>query len=210
MYQFIKNYMMRRAVEHPQFPKYIWKPNVVDVGCGSGVGSNILSQEANFVWGIDKNEFSIEFAKEAFTREKNKVYYTPQISFDIVDIMSDNREFMKFDYVVAIEVIEHIYDTHQFLRQLIGKFTKRDKRGNAHIEPPTEFFISTPNRAHPKIRKDKPQNMYHVREWTGVEFDSFMRQYFERVEFLNQKGEPVLATSAVDQVLLVKCWHPKI
>ena len=44
MYNYIKNYCMKKALSHPQYPKYIWKPTIVDVGCGSGVGANILSQ----------------------------------------------------------------------------------------------------------------------------------------------------------------------
>src|SRR3990167_611278 len=141
MYNFIKNYCMKQAMSHPQYPKYLWKPKIVDVGCGSGVGSNILSQEADFVWGIDKNDFSLEFAKEAFTREKNGEYYSPQVTFDVIDIMNDDRQFMAFDMVVAIEVAEHIWDIHGFLTQL-KRFTKRDKKGAPIREYGTEFFIS--------------------------------------------------------------------
>jgi len=114
MHNFVKNYCMKKATSHPQYPKYIWKPKVVDVGCGSGIGSNVLSQEADFVWGIDKNEWSIEFAKEAFTREKNGIYYSSQVTFDQIDITEDTREFMKFEVVVAIEIIEHIFDYKKF------------------------------------------------------------------------------------------------
>jgi len=166
MYNYIKQYSMRRVTDHPQYPKYQWKPDIVDVGCGSGVGSNVMSQEANMVWGIDKNAWSIEFANECFRREKNGLYYSSQLTFDIIDVIKDNREFMKFDIVVAIEVIEHVYDTDRFLKSII-QFTKRNKRGDCHLEMPTEFFLSTPNRNSPKIRKDKPENIYHVREWTG-------------------------------------------
>lgn len=203
MYTFIKNYCMKKAMEHPQYPKYIWKPKIVDVGCGSGVGANILSQEADFVWGIDKNEWSIEFAKEAFTREKNGIYYSSQLTFDVIDIMKDTREFMAFDVVVAIEVIEHIWDVQGFLNQ-IKRFTKKDKRGNVIKDHPTEFFISTPNRAHAKLRKDRPENIFHCREWTKTEFETLLKKHFENVEILNQKGELVTSEDA-DQVIFAKC-----
>src|SRR3990167_1478486 len=211
MYNYIKNYCIKQATTHPQYPKYVWKPKIVDVGCGSGVGSNILSQEADFVWGIDKNEFSIEFAKEAFTREKNNIYYSSQLTFDQFNIMEDTIETLKFDIVVAIEVIEHIYDTDKFLRALINKFTKRDKKGNCHIlNEPTEFFFSTPNRNFRKIKKDKPDNPYHVREYRSQELVAYLRNYFEEVKIYNQKGEPVPEDTVADEVVLLHCWHPKI
>lgn len=207
MYTFIKNYCIKKAMAHPQYPKYLWKPKIVDVGCGSGVGSNLLSQEADFVWGIDKNAFSIEFAKEAFTREKNGIYYTPQVTFDEVDVMTDTREFMAFDIVVAIEVIEHIWDVHQFLNQ-IKRFTMKDKRGNIIKSFGTEFFLSTPNRNSPKIRKDRPENIFHVREWTSDEIHALLEKHFENVEMLNQKGESIPIHNE-EQVVFLKCSIPK-
>src|SRR3990167_11230173 len=207
MYTFIKNQCIKKVQAHAQFDKQIWKPNIVDVGCGSGVGSNILSQEAHFVWGIDKNEWSIEFAQEAFTREKNGIYYSSQVTFDLFDIMTDSRQVMQFDIVVAIEVIEHIYDTDKFLRAL-QRFTKKDKKGNVHVNPPTEFYISTPNRNSKKIRKDKPANTFHVREYTSQEYKALLLKYFEQVELFDNTGKPV-ADDCVDDLVLAKCVYPK-
>lgn len=207
MYNFIRNYCMRRAVTHPQYPKFLWKPKIVDVGCGSGVGANIMSQEADFVWGIDKNEFSLEFAKECFTREKNGEYYSPQVTFDIFDLFNDNRQVQAFDIVVSIEVAEHVWDINGFLNAL-KRFTKRDKQGRPIAVQPTEFFISTPNRAHAKLRKDKPENPFHVREWTSSEFAALLRKHFEQVEILNQKGESIAEDNEVDQIVFAKCAWP--
>lgn len=206
MYNFLKNYMMQRAMSHPQYPKYIWKPKVVDVGCGSGVGSNILSLEADMVWGIDKNDFSLEFAKEAFTREKNGIYYSSQLTFDHFDILTDDRQVMAFDIVVAIEVAEHIADINGFLNAM-KRFTKRDKKGGLVREWGTEFFISTPNRNNKKIRKDRPENIFHVREWTSQEFKALLLKHFENVELMNDKGEPVLDDSD-HQIIFAKCALP--
>lgn len=209
MYNYIKNYCMKKATSHPQYPKYIWKPKIVDVGCGSGVGANIMSQEADMVWGIDKNEFSIEFAKEAFTREKNGEYYSGQLTFDAIDPFADTRTFMAFDIVVAIEIIEHVWDVNGFLNQL-KRFTKKDKKGNviSDSNQATEFFISTPNRNNPKIRKDRPENIFHVREWSAEEYKALLSRHFQNVELMNDRGEPV-PDNAIDQVILAKCSVPR-
>lgn len=209
MYNFIKNYAMKRVMAHPQYPKQIWKPYIVDVGCGCGIGSNILSQEAHFVWGIDKNEHSIKFAKECFDRQKNQIYYSSQLSFDCIDLVKDNREFMQFDFVVAIEIIEHLYDTNIFLRSLI-RFARKDKAGSYNISNPTEFFISTPNRNNSKIRKDSPQNVFHVREWASEEFKDLLKRYFKEVILLNQKGEPVTSDETQESPILAVCSLPVI
>lgn len=183
MYEFIKNRCIKRATEHPQYPKFVWKPTIVDVGCGSGVGSNILSQEADFVWGIDKNETSIKFAQQAFTRVKNGIYYNSHVSFDQFDLINETRETMKFDVVVAIEVIEHIYDYRKFLQRL----TSFDTRAK---ENPTEYYISTPNRNNKNIQKDRPYNKYHVREYTSQEFVSVLSEFFKDIELFSSAGEP--------------------
>lgn len=188
MYNFIKDYHLDKIKNHPQYPKFIWKPKVVDVGCGAGIGSNILSLEADFVWGIDKNEKSIQFAKECFTRVKNNIYYTPQVTFDVIDVMKDTREFAQFNTVVAIEIIEHIDDYRGFLKMLT-RFENRDKRGNIREDDRTEYFISTPNRNNRRIGDHGPKNKYHVREWTSGEFYNVLDEFFAEIRFFNSKGE---------------------
>lgn len=207
MYEFIKKLCLDGILAHPQYPKYIWKPKIVDVGCGMGVGTNILSEEADFVWGIDKNEGSIKFAQQAFSRVKNGIYYSSQATFDQIDIMTDTREFLRFDVVVAIEIIEHIADFRKFLETLIRKFDKRKP------EAPTTYFISTPNRNNKHIQKDRPKNPYHVREWTSGEFYDVLSGYFQKVELFNTMVEPIPKEeyrTTIHTPLLAKVSIPKI
>jgi len=107
MYEFIRNSCIDTIRNHIQAPpKFCWKPKIIDVGCGGGWGSYLLSHEADFVWGIDVDECSIKWAKEIYEKHKNGIYYSSQITFDVVDILKDPREFMKFDVIACIEVIE--------------------------------------------------------------------------------------------------------
>jgi 2-polyprenyl-3-methyl-5-hydroxy-6-metoxy-1,4-benzoquinol methylase len=204
MYTFIKDRCIDRITRHPQYPKFIWKPKIVDVGCGSGVGSNVLSQEADMVWGIDKNQTSIRFAKEAFERVKNGIYYSGQLTFDYIDIMKEERELMKFDAVVAIEIIEHIDDYKFFLKQLINKFDNR------RPEDSTEYYISTPNRNNDSIKNDHPYNKFHVREWTSEEFYSVLSEFFGDIKFTNSEGEPIEGYTTNHTPLLAICKKTKI
>ena len=208
MYTFVKNYLIRTILDHPQYPKYIWKPTLVDVGSGSGVGTNIVSQECDFAWGIDKNLKSIQFAQKAFNREKNGRYYTTQVSFDHIDIIKDTREFLKFDYVMAIEIIEHIYDYKTFLKKII-RFAKINKYGDYNVKSgPTEFFISTPNRNNKEIQDKTPLNKRHVREWTSQEYQVVLSEYFEKIEFMDCEGKSVPFDTDVTPIL-ARCLLPK-
>lgn len=204
MYVFIKDYCIQKIIAHPQYPKFIWKPTIVDVGCGIGVGTNILSQEADFVWGIDKNEKSVKFGQAAFERQKNGIYYSSQVSFEVVDIIKDTRTFMKFDIVAAIEIIEHINDYRTFLKNLIIKFDNRRPGVEA-----TEYFISTPNRNNKGIKKEKPGNPYHVREWTSEEMYDALSEYFSNIQLYSAAGVAVGKTTDHTPVL-AKCSGPKI
>jgi len=208
IYTYIRDYCIDYVRNHPQFPsKFIWKPKIIDVGCGGGFGSYVLSQESDFVYGIDMDEDSIRWAKEVFEKHKNGVYYSSQLTFEIMDIRTENREIMKFDIVVCVEVIEHIADYNKVLEFLKAR-CKQDKKGN-FTEPPnaTAVFISSPNRNHPKIGKENPKNKLHVREWTPAELYGILTKHFKYVTCMTPKGEPA-ELNMTEDVVLFKCEVP--
>ncbi len=175
------------------FPKQIRKPTVVDVGCGVGIGSNILSQEADFVWGIDSNAESISFASQMFGRQKNNLYYTPQVTFDTVDATSEPREMMRFDYVACVEVIEHIPSTSaESLILFLNRFVKKNKNGSwIEGEERTKIYLTSPNRNSPTIQNDIPRNEHHCYEATAGEMYEFLVKHYKYVTILNQDFVPV-------------------
>ena len=170
--------------------KFSVKKTIVDVGCGTGIGSNILSQEAKFVWGIDKSEESINFAKQMFEREK-----MPQITFDVVDINTFPRETMKFGAVVMIEVLEHIKDYQLALDFIKKRLCKED----------TKVYISSPNRNSPELQKDTPENKYHCKEFTAAEFYDILIKNFKVVMLYNHNLTNDQDLDSQDTPLLAKC-----
>lgn len=139
--------------------------SVVDVGCGMGIGTNILGREALGAWGIDNNQENIDVAK-AF-------YESPRIKFETYDLLSPPpRPTATFDVVVLIEVIEHIKDWDAAIEGL-RKFGDRKRN--------TVYFISSPNRNNEALQKTSPRNEYHVREWTAGEFYEAMTKHFNSV-----------------------------
>jgi 2-polyprenyl-3-methyl-5-hydroxy-6-metoxy-1,4-benzoquinol methylase len=195
MYHAIKDTLLSPVQKHPEFPRFVWTPKVIDVGCGCGIGSNILSQRADFVWGIDKSEEAIHFARQMFARVKNEVYWSPQVSFDVIGVTAEPRELMKFDVVVSIEVIEHLADY-----RLLLAFLKRAGK------PSAAYFISTPNRDAWKGsgRAKRPRNPCHVREWNAREFREVLSEEFSRVELFNPDLVPVSDETA-ETPILARC-----
>lgn len=192
IYKNITNLFVEDVKRWKGFPKQIHKPTVVDVGCGVGLGANIMSQEAQFVWGIDSNEESVNFATQMFERLPNDIYYTPQVTFDLVDARSEPRELMMFDYVTCIEVIEHIpRDQSDTLIQFLNRFVKKDKkRRQIRSEERTKIYLSTPNRNSPKLQQDTPRNEHHCFEASAAEMYDYLIKHYEAVTVLNKDLVP--------------------
>ena len=210
MYHALRNTFMETVKAHPQYPKFIWKPKVCDMGCGLGIGSNILSQEADFVWGIDNNEENIRWATQMYERQKNNIYWSPQLTFDVVDIYKDPREFMTFDVITAIEIIEHLAEP-EALMTFIKRLCKKDKHGN-FPEPPqsTIVWISTPNRNSDKIQKDTPRNEHHVFEANVGEMYEFLTKYFKYVVLYDYELNSQIDLNAKNTPVIFKCETPII
>ena len=208
MYHALKDELQRMTMNHPQYPKFIWKPRVADVGMGLGWGSNILSQEADFVWGIDKNKENVRWAKQAFERIKNNVYYSAQLTFDVMDIYNEPRELMTFDVVTCIEVIEHLAEPEK-LMTFLKRLCKKDRKG-CYPEPPnsTIVWISTPNRNSDRIQKDTPKNEHHCREWSAEEFYAFLIKYYKYVVLYDNFLKTPLELNTKVHPMIAKCELP--
>lgn len=108
---------------------YIQKDyTVMDLGCGCGYGSHILSHKADEVIAIDNRDEVIRFAK--------KYHNKPNINYKFKDVFLLNE---KVDLVVAFEVIEHIKNTKKVLK-LISELTDR-------------LILTVPHITCPKISK---------------------------------------------------------
>ena len=103
--------------------------DVLEVGCGTGQGTAILSQTAERIVGTDKSERSIDFAR--------KIY--PWLNFWAWDAQED-PEFWA-STVVCVEVIEHIEKARSVVSTLSEIATK-------------VLWLSTPNGRLPNDNPD--------------------------------------------------------
>lgn len=192
IYESIKDIFQEDVKKYRGFPKQIHRPTVVDVGCGVGVGSNILSQEAQFVWGIDSNPETVKFAQQLFERLPNNIYYTPQVTFDVVDATHEPRDVMEFDYVVCVEVIEHIPRSQsESLLKFLNRFVKKGKDWKViENDERTKIYLSTPNRNSPRLQQHTPLNEHHCFEASAGEMYEFLTKHYKYVTVLDENLVP--------------------
>lgn len=162
-------------------PDYV----VLDIGCGSGHGSNTLATKFKTVHGVDIAEEAIAYAKEHWQKTN--------INFSIGDSLNIPFSDNTFDVVVAFEVFEHLTDWRKFLSEI-----KRVLKPNGKV------YLSTPNKTLYSPGTKKPINPHHVFEMTIPEFQSALTEYFT-IDSLYGQRTPVyndhLIWSIVNPVL---------
>ena len=97
---------------------------ILDVGCGDGVLYNIIKDRCKSYYGVD-------ISKTALSQIKDK-----KVNVRIVNINEQKLPFQDnfFDYVVCLDVIEHVFDPVKLIEELF-RVTKREGL----------VIISTPN-----------------------------------------------------------------
>ncbi len=136
---------------------------VLDLGCNTGYGSEILSRSANKVVGVDVSHAAISAAKQRFADKG--------IEFCLID--GERMPFGdgEFDVVVSCQVIEHIVDYNIYFDEL--------KRV---LSSTGVAIFTTPNSV---LRLDpgmKPWNPFHVREFAHSELKQLLNEYFSSVQ----------------------------
>lgn len=143
---------------------------VLDIACGSGYGSQLLSQYAKSVTGIDNSKEAVSYAKNNYP--SNNLTYLK----DDAEKLS-NIESATMDVVVSMETIEHLRNPEQFVKQV--------KRV---MKPEGIFIVSTPN-----DNEYREGNEFHLHEFTLVELKLLMKKYFKKSEYYYQ-GNALAAT----------------
>ena len=135
--------------------------DVVDMACGEGYGTGVLSGSAAHVTGVDANP-------EAFAHARAR-YGGPSVDFarDLVDSYSE-----PCDAVVFLQTIEHVEDDAGVLRHF-----------KSMLRPGGSVYVSTPNLltlAPPGA--EKSDNPWHLREYRPEQFHALCASVFDEVE----------------------------
>lgn len=141
---------------------------IIDLGCGDGYGTSILSEKALKVVGIDVDDSIIARANYKYGENAEFLVY------DGVKIPYGDASV---DIVVSFQVIEHVDDVENYLSE-VDRVLKNDGY----------FFVSTPNRVHRLKPNQKPWNIYHKREYDAESFDRILKTVFHNVQVQGIRG----------------------
>jgi SAM-dependent methyltransferase len=136
---------------------------VIDMACGEGYGSEVLSRGATSVVGVDANPEAHEHARLRYQRQN--------LTFER-GLVETHGEPGAYDAVVFLQTIEHVHDPVAVLEHFRALLAPE---GAAYITTPNLLTLAPPG-------ADKSANPWHLKEYRAHEFETLCRSTFERVE----------------------------
>jgi SAM-dependent methyltransferase len=141
---------------------------VLDVACGEGYGSALLSRYARHVTGVDLSSAATTHARGAYRDRTNLEFVTAsctELPF----------EDASFDVVVSFETLEHIEAQEAFLDQVARV-----------LAPGGVFVLSCPNKVEYSDKREFA-NEFHVRELYREELERLVAQRFPEAAWYGQR-----------------------
>lgn len=159
-----------------------WGPDkasmrVLDLGCGNGAVAGWLSERGHRVVGVDPSREGIRRAREAHS----------EIEFHRASAYDPLRERLgRFEVVVSLEVVEHVYDPRAYARTLHDVLAPG---GIAVVSTPYHGYLKNlaiallgrfdehvePGRVHGHIKFWSPKTLGALLEDAGLEVLEFRR-----------------------------------
>ena len=137
--------------------------DILEVGCGEGRGVELLAPKANSYTGIDKIPAVINRLKSEYSQYDFRQMVIPPFQ----DLGDDS-----FDVVVSFQVIEHLDQDLEFLKEIYRV-----------LKPGGKALITTPN-----IKNSISRNPWHIREYTANELLALAKKVFNDAEILGITG----------------------
>lgn len=141
--------------------KFCNKKIVLDVGCGQGWGTNLISKCAKKITGVDIDEEAIEFASNKF--KKNNLKFVKQNLLEV-----SGNKLGEVDVVLCFQVIEHLEKPEEMLLKI-----------KQIIKNKGILILSTPN----KLSEHIP-SPYHIKEYSNKELNGLLGKYFSKTRIL--------------------------
>lgn len=153
---------------------------ILDLGCGSGAFCRVLARQGYDVCGCDLSESGIALARDA----------APECRFETLSVYDDLAAAFgtRFDAIVSIEVVEHLYDPDTFVRRAREALTGAGR-----------FIVTTPYHGYWKNlliaaagrcdRHYNPLNVGgHIKFWSRATLGALLSRNGFRVEQFRGAG----------------------
>lgn len=147
---------------------YVLSKVVLDVACGTGYGTELISKMADLVVGVD-------VSRDALTYAMNHYGKTHNTGFVLADAHNLPFQGSAFDTVVSFETIEHLIHPEVFLQEI-----------RSILKLGGKLIVSTPNRKTTTSTKGKPANPFHSNEFYADEFSQLLSIFSPKMQFSGQ------------------------
>ncbi|HEY2335375.1 MAG TPA: class I SAM-dependent methyltransferase [Solirubrobacterales bacterium] len=159
-----ENYWYRRhLIVYEWIAERVAGKRVVDMACGEGYGSAVLSRAAESVVGVDANPEAHEHARLRYARSNLR------FERDLVESFAE-----PCDAVVFLQTIEHVEDAGAILEHFKSMLAPG---GVAYVSTPNLLTLAPPG-------AEKSDNPWHLREYRAAEFRRLCEAHFPGVELL--------------------------
>jgi 2-polyprenyl-3-methyl-5-hydroxy-6-metoxy-1,4-benzoquinol methylase len=161
-----ENYWFRRHLAvYEWIGARVLGARVLDMACGEGYGSEVLSRSAATVVGVDANPAAHAHARARYVRDN--------LRFDR-GLVETYGEHGGYDVVVFLQTIEHVFDPHGALEHFRALLAEG---GTAYISTPNVLTLAPPG-------AERSGNPWHRREYRHQEFRALCGSAFDSVELL--------------------------
>lgn len=155
--------------------RFAQQKNVLDVGCGTGYGVDLLAEQALQATGLDSSGEAIAFASASFSKPHFLTASATELPF----------QAGAFGLVTAFELIEHLSDWPRLLSEAARV-----------VAPEGVFLVSTPNKIpYAQARGGAGPNPFHIHEFELEEFRQALTRYFPFVHILCQNHQAAVIFS---------------
>ncbi|WP_317753334.1 class I SAM-dependent methyltransferase [Nocardia seriolae] len=136
---------------------------VLEAGSGEGYGANMIAGVAAPVTGLDYDDSAVAHVRAKYPRVE-------MVQGNLAELPLADASV---DIVVNFQVIEHLWDQSQFLRECLRV-----------LRPGGKLLISTPNRITFSPGRDTPLNPFHTRELNAAEMTELLAEAGFTVELM--------------------------
>ena len=149
-----ENYWFRRhEVVYQRLAPRCADRDVLEAGCGEGYGADLIADVARRVVALDYDEQTVAHVRSRYPRIETH-------HGNLADLPLPDGAV---DVVVNFQVIEHLWDQGQFVREC-----------HRVLRPGGVLLMSTPNRITFSPGRDTPLNPFHTRELNAAELTELL------------------------------------
>jgi SAM-dependent methyltransferase len=188
----LENYWFKRhLVVYDWIGARVLGMRVIDMACGEGYGSEVLSRTAASVVGVDANPEAHEHAALRYPRQNLR------FERGMVEMWGEPSSC---DALVFLQTIEHVQDPKAVLEHFKRMLSPG---GVAYVSTPNVLTLAPPG-------AEKSGNPWHLREYRAAEFDELCRTVFDRVELLGLFHARKLRVHELALALGWDAVHPRL